>query len=317
MKKHFFAFTLIACAVSVILPTQVLAVKLYGAGSLRDSLTEVAESFNEKYGVPVETRFGPSGLTREFIEQEFSKTGKSADVFASADIDNPQLLFEEGLSEPVVNFTSNRMVAVVRSGLGITSDNLLDFLLKPDIKLGTSTPVADPSGNYAWQIFDKANQIIPGSSRILKDKGLQLVGGNPNAPIVPNGKNNLVYFLEETKQADIFLAYYTSGKTAQITEGGDNLQIIELPDYLATKANYGVTILKNADPAGEKLTKYILSQEGQEILAKYGFSTPSTSVPEHQGVSGILLAVGVALILNKKQAFVKNELIKVGASDDD
>jgi molybdenum ABC transporter molybdate-binding protein len=301
MKKRFFAFSLIVCAVSVTLPTQVLAVNLYGAGSLRDSLIEIGESFNEKYGIPVETRFGPSGLTREFIEKEFSETGKSADVFASADIDNPQTLFEEGLSEPVVNFTSNRMTAVVRSGLDITSDNLLDFLLKPEIKLGTSTPVADPSGNYAWQIFDKTNQITPGSSQILKDKALQLVGGNPNAPIVPNGKNNLVYFLEETKQADIFLAYYTSGKTAQLTEGGENLQIVELPDYLATKANYGLTTLKNADPDGEKLAEYILSPEGQEILAKYGFSTPSTSVPEHQGASGVLLALGLTLILNKKQ----------------
>ncbi|HYX17236.1 MAG TPA: substrate-binding domain-containing protein [Nostoc sp.] len=107
MKKYFFAFSLIACAVSVTLPTQALAVKLYGAGSLRDSLTEVAESFNDKYGIPVETRFGPSGLTREFIEQEFSETGKSADILASADIENPQTLFEEALSEPVVNFTSN------------------------------------------------------------------------------------------------------------------------------------------------------------------------------------------------------------------
>lgn len=301
MKKRFFAFSLIVCAVSVTLPTQALAVKLYGAGSLRDSLTEIGESFNEKYGIPVETRFGPSGLTREFIEKEFSETGKSADVFASADIDNPQTLFEEGLSEPVVNFTSNRMTAVVRSGLDITSDNLLDFLLKPEIKLGTSTPVADPSGNYAWQIFDKTNQITPGSSQILKDKALQLVGGNTNAPIVPNGKNNLVYFLEETNQADIFLAYYTSGKTAQLTEGGENLQIVELPDYLATKANYGLTTLKNANPDGEKLAEYILSPEGQEILAKYGFSTPSTSVPEHQGASGVLLALGLTLILNKKQ----------------
>ncbi|MFN6460741.1 MAG: substrate-binding domain-containing protein [Nostoc sp. DedVER02] len=174
MKKHFFAFSPIACAVSVI-PTKVLAVNLYGAGSLRDSLTKIAESFSEKYGIPVETRFGPSGLTREFIEQEFSETGKSADVFASADIDNPQTLFEEGLSEPVVNFTSNRMVAVVRSGLGITSNNLLDFLLQPEIKLGTSTHIADPSGNYAWQIFDKSDQITPGNSQILKNKALQLV----------------------------------------------------------------------------------------------------------------------------------------------
>ncbi|MEH1900880.1 MAG: hypothetical protein V7L04_05565 [Nostoc sp.] len=37
------------------LPTQAFAVKLYGAGSLRDSLTQVGESFNEKYGIPVNT----------------------------------------------------------------------------------------------------------------------------------------------------------------------------------------------------------------------------------------------------------------------
>lgn len=59
------------------------------------------------------------------------------------------------------------------------------------------------------------------------------------------------------------------------------------------------------DPDGEKLAKYILSPKGQEILAKYGFSEPSTSVPEHQAAGGILLAVGVVFILNKKQVLVK------------
>ncbi|MEA5604959.1 hypothetical protein [Nostoc sp. UHCC 0252] len=55
-------------------------------------------TLSDKYGIPVETRFSPSGLTREFIEQELSETEKSADVFASADIDNPQTLFEKGLN---------------------------------------------------------------------------------------------------------------------------------------------------------------------------------------------------------------------------
>ncbi|MEH1854347.1 MAG: substrate-binding domain-containing protein [Nostoc sp.] len=121
-------------------------------------------------------------------------------------------------------------------------------------------------------LFDKADKIKPGSSQTLKDKALQLVGGNPSAPVLPAGKNSLVYFLKETHKADIFLSYYTSGKAAQSLKDGNDLQLIELPDYLATKADYGLTVLKNADPDSEKLVAYILSPEGQAILARNGFS---------------------------------------------
>jgi ABC-type molybdate transport system substrate-binding protein len=297
MKKQFCAFSLIAFAVNVTLPTPVFAVTLYGAGSLRNSLTEVAQAFTADYGITVETYFGPSGLTRVKIEDELSSNVKTADVFASADLGNPQQLFQQGLSNSGQNFTSNRMVAIVKPGLaGITSDNLLNFLLDPNIKVGTSTPLADPSGDYAWQIFDKADRVQAGSSQILKNKALQLVGGNPSAPPVPTGENNLVYFLKINPLADIFLAYYTSGKTAQELETGKDLQIIELPKYLA---DYGLTVIKNADPDGEKLAAYILSPQGQAILAKYGFSSPSTSIPEHQGVYG-LLALSVGFVIQKK-----------------
>ncbi|WP_414756011.1 molybdate ABC transporter substrate-binding protein [Anabaena sp. CCY 9910] len=301
MKKQFCAFSLMAFAINVTLPTPVSAVTLYGAGSLRNSLTEVAQAFTADYGITVETYFGPSGLTRVKIEDELSSNVKTADVFASADLGNPQQLFQKGLSNSGQNFTSNRMVAIVRPGLtGVTSDNVLEFLLDPIIKVGTSTPLADPSGDYAWQIFDKADVIKPGSSQTLKTKALQLVGGNPSAPSVPTGENNLVYFLKTNPLADIFLAYYTSGKTAQELEAGKDLQIVELPNYLATKADYGLTVIKNADPDGEKLAAYILSSKGQAILAKYGFGTPSTSIPEHQGASATLIALVVAFVVQKK-----------------
>lgn len=298
-----------AFAVNVTLPTPVSAVTLYGAGSLRNSLTEVAQAFTADYGITVETYFGPSGLTRVKIEDELSSNVKTADVFASADLGNPQQLFQKGLSNSVQNFTSNRMVAIVRPGLtGVTSDNILEFLLDPNIKVGTSTPLADPSGDYAWQIFDKADAIKPGSSQTLKTKALQLVGGNPSAPSVPTGENNLVYFLKTNPLADIFLAYYTSGKTAQELEVGQDLQIVELPNYLATKADYGLTVIKNADPDGEKLAAYILSSKGQAILAKYGFGTPSTSIPEHQGAYGTLLALSVAFAVQKKLSVTRKQI---------
>jgi len=140
VKKLFYTFSLIACTSSVIVSKPVSAVTLYGAGSLRNTLTELTQTFTTDYGITINTYFGPSGLTRAKIEDELSKNVKTADIFASADLGNPQLLFQKGLSKPVRNFTSNLMVAVVRAGLDdITSDNLLDYLLDLNIRVGTST----------------------------------------------------------------------------------------------------------------------------------------------------------------------------------
>ncbi|KAF3889914.1 MULTISPECIES: molybdate ABC transporter substrate-binding protein [Nostocales] len=276
------------------------AIGLYGAGSLRGALTEVANAFSQEYKNPVTTEFGPSGTLRERIEN-----GDKPDVFASADIGNPQKLYEQGLSNPIVNFTSNRMTLVVRPGLSVTSENLVDTLLDPEIKLGTSTAISDPSGDYAQEIFRKIDDLKPGSFQTLDAKALRLVGG-PNSPPVPNGKNNLVYFLEETQQADVFLSYYTSALAA--LEISPNLQVIELPDELAVRADYGLTVLKDANPDGTKLAEYILSPTGQSILAKYGFSAPSrsTKVPEHQSIA-IFLAASVALLQKKK--FVSSQSV--------
>jgi molybdenum ABC transporter molybdate-binding protein len=309
MTKHVFAVSLVTCVCSVMLPNQAFAAVLYNAGSLGNALKEVSSDFTQIYGIPVTQVSGPSGSIRERIEKELNEKA-SADVFASADIGNPQQLYDKGLSEPVVNFIDNRLVAIVKPGLSVTSGNLLDYLLNPTIKLGTSTPIKDPSGDYAQEIFRKADNIKPGNYEILNNKALQLVGGNPNAPIVPDGKNSLVYFLKETQQADVFLAYYTSGLAAR--DIASDLQIVELPNNLAVRAKYGLTVLKNASPEGDKLAKYILSPDGQKVLLKYGFtSAKSTSVPESQGVGGVILAVSVAFALHKKLVASKKQQVKV------
>lgn len=320
MRKYFLAVSLITCISSITLTSRVFAVDqtqseppkvtLYGAGSLRDSLSEVALGFTQKYGITVNKEFGPSGSLRERLEK-----GEKTDVFASADTGNPLKLYQEGLSGSVVNFTSNRMTAIVKPGLSVTSDNLLDVLLDPQIKLGTSTPISDPSGDYAQEIFRKADQIKPGSFQTLDAKALRLVGGS-SSPSVPDGKNSLVYFLKDTQQTDIFLAYYTSGQSA--LQVSPDLQLIELPQNLAVKADYGLTVLKDASPNGTKLAEYILSPAGQRILAKYGFSapsaTPSTSVDESENLGGMVFAVGIALAVKKTStSSKKRKLRKVAA----
>jgi ABC-type molybdate transport system substrate-binding protein len=38
------------------------------------------------------------------------------------------------------------------------------------VKLGTSTPLADPSGDYAWEVFRKADALRPGAFSKLEQK---------------------------------------------------------------------------------------------------------------------------------------------------
>lgn len=94
MRKYLLAVSLITCISGVTLTSRVFAVvqtqseppkvTLYGAGSLRGSLSEVADAFTQEYGISVNREFGPSGLLRERLEN-----GEKTDVFASADIGNP------------------------------------------------------------------------------------------------------------------------------------------------------------------------------------------------------------------------------------
>ncbi|MBD2775200.1 molybdate ABC transporter substrate-binding protein [Iningainema tapete] len=309
MKKYLFAVSLITGIVSATLASKVQAVTLYNAGSLRNALGEISNNFTQTYGIGVTQVSGPSGSLRARIEQEFSSLGASADVFASADIGNPQKLFESGLGSPVVNFIDNRLVALVKPGLSVTSDNLLDLFLDPNIRLATSTPILDPSGDYAQEIFQKADSIKPGSFQILDSKALRLVGGAPTSVTPPAGVDNFKYILVDERSADVGLVYYTSA-LASVAAASD-LQIVELPNNLATEAKYGLSVLKGASVDSEKLAQYILSPEGQQVLLKYGFTSPQyTSVPEGQGVVGMVFALGVAFALQKKLA--QKQQVKVG-----
>jgi ABC-type molybdate transport system substrate-binding protein len=245
------------------------SVTLYAAGSLRGAISEVAQSFAREYDIPVRLEFNHSGLLRERL-----LNGEHSDIFASADMGNPIALMKANKSSPVVNFTRNRMCAIVKPGLKVTPNNLLDLMLNPEIKLGTSTPNEDASGDYAQEIFRKAEKVQLGSFNELNQKALRLVGGR-NSPIVPKGRNELAYFITETQQVDIFLSYCTAARLALLSS--PNLQIVELPEKLALKVNYGMTLMKNASNSGVMLAMYILSPDGQKILNKYGFDSPLIS----------------------------------------
>jgi molybdate transport system substrate-binding protein len=242
------------------------SVNLVAAGSLNLVLGQVADAFTAKTGITVTQTYSPSGTLRQQIEG-----GLRADVFASADTASPEALEQEGLSGSVQVFAYNQIVGVVRTGFGQTvgSSNLLSVLLDPSTRIGTSTPVADPLGDYTQQIFQKADGIVPGAAATLEGKRDELVA-NPNAPAVPAGANSLVYFLDTTKTVDIFIVYITSA--VQATALDPTLQIVVLPRELTVPAPFGLTVLNGASSDGQQFANYILSPPGQRTLASYGFT---------------------------------------------
>jgi ABC-type molybdate transport system substrate-binding protein len=236
---------------------------LHAAGSLRGALTEVAAAFEKSTGVKVVPKWGPSGLLRDEIAN-----GGKAEVFASANMQHPESLAKAGKASPVRRFARNTLCALVRPGLDVTSETLLARMLDPAIKLGTSTPKADPSGDYAFEVFRKADGLKAGANDTLSQKALQLTGG-PNSPPPPSDRN-LYGILVAGGQADIFLVYCTAAVVAQRENPGQ--QMIALPAELAVGADYGLTVIEGAPDTAKQFAGFILSPEGQAILGRHGFA---------------------------------------------
>ena len=104
--------------------------------------------------------------------RERIESGEPATVFASADFGHPKKLFDEGKADPPVVFVRNRLCLLARPGLAVDMADPLAAMLDPANKLGTSTPKNDPSGDYAWALFAKADALRPGARAALEAKAL-------------------------------------------------------------------------------------------------------------------------------------------------
>jgi molybdenum ABC transporter molybdate-binding protein len=240
-------------------------VLLHAAGSLRDALNEIAAAYEKSTGIKVAATYGASGTLREQIER-----GTRAEVFASANMDHPLALAQAGRSGPVALFARNQLCALARPGLSVTPATVLDRMLDPKVKLGTSTPRADPSGDYAWEAFRRADAMHAGAFAALSRKALQLTG-SPISPAAPVGRN-LYGTLVAQGRADLFLTYCTNAKAA-VRQNPDQ-QIVALPDSLSVGADYGLTVMLSAPSAAWRFAFFILSNDGQRILADHGFAAP-------------------------------------------
>lgn len=240
-------------------------VQVYAAGSLRDALTEIARDHEARTGQKVVLTFAASGLLRERIEQ-----GAPAQVFASADTKHPQRLANQGQWQAPVVFTRNTLCALAQGTVAVTSDTLLGTMLQPQVRLGLSTPKADPAGDYAWALFQKADALQPGATARLEAKALQLTGG-ANSAQAPAGRNTYAWVMEQNR-ADVFLTYCTNAVAARAEV--PSLQVVAVPEALQVGAAYGLTVRAGAPAQAQAFAQAVLQPPAQAVFRRLGFAAP-------------------------------------------
>ena len=113
-------------------------------------------------------------------------------------------------------------------------------------------------------MFRRADAIHPGSYAILSGKAQQIVGGpSNNAPV--DGKDPAVAALA-SGLVDTVIGYCTSAKL-RVSQMAD-LQVAEVPREIATGPEYGLAVLKGADPRASDLAAvHALSRRAANLRA--------------------------------------------------
>jgi len=254
----FFAIAWVLTAASV--SAQTPSPSLYAAGSLRLAFDDIIALQATRTGTRFVPTYGPSGKLREEIEK-----GGSPAVFASAAPQHTQALVKAGKLRTSAAFTRNSLCLMAAPGIALRQDGLIDMLLDPGLRLGTSMPGADPAGDYTWELFRNIDKVRPGSFAKLDAKALKLTGRE-----VARDDKDLPYArVFQEKRADLFISYCTNAvATAKAVPG---LGWSRFGTDVNVAGEYTIGATPAGGKAAEEFVELVMSPEGQVILERYGF----------------------------------------------
>lgn len=255
------AFVILAFVVCAMTPACAADLVVYGAGSLREAIGQIATEFGQAHGISVTTQFGPSGRMRERIE-----SGEHVDLFTSADVGHARKLVQDGRASVMAVFVRNTMCLLSPSRFGATTESVVDKLLAPGVRVGVSPPKIDPLADYTVQLFDLIDQIRPGSGAAMQSRAVVLdmsQGAPPPKSADP--------FAEAILAGRIDAAVvYCSGR-ARYAGLLQDATLVQFPADLQIGPEYGLAVLKDVHPSAFTLALTILSPAGQAALAQHGF----------------------------------------------
>ncbi len=236
--------------------------RVLAAGSLRPVWPALMAAFSAQGGAGAETRFGPAGLLRQRIEQ-----GEPCALFASASQAHADALVQQGLASESGAFAANSLCLTARAEITGKNDSWLTLLQRPSLRLATSTPRSDPSGDYTWQLFAALERRYPGLGADLRQRAQRLVGGADSLAL-PDGAL-AAHWLLSNGHADLFIGYASyAPRLAAIPA----LKVFVIPAADNVLARYGYAVCQ---PAAQPLARFLHSPTAQTLLRQHGFLLPA------------------------------------------
>lgn len=236
-----------------------MTLHLFSAGSFRAALADLAAAWP---GDAISSRCAPAGLLREAIEN-----GETCDLYLSADAANVEKLARRLPLRGRATIARNRLILTCRDDACTRERDALQLLLDDSLRLATSTPQADPGGDYAWQVFDRIDALYPGAGGKLKARARQLVGGRTPGITIPPGIPAAAILIAHD-YADISLGYaHYAAQLANIA----GLRVVPLPETIAVTARYTAASL--SVPA-DALLAWLTTPPAQAIIQRHGFLPP-------------------------------------------
>ena len=238
---------------------QPMTLSVLAAASLTESFTELGTLFEAAHPhIQVVFNFaGSQQLAQQLAEQA------PADVFASASQKYMKEAIDSGrvISGTDQIFAKNALVVIYPkanpAGLAALTD-----LTKPGLKLVLGAKEV-PIGQYALDFLDKASQD-PAYGATFKDDVLEnVVSYEDNVKSVVTK-----VVLGEADAGIVYLTDVTS-------DAAEKVDKIIIPDEINVIATYPMAAIADSAHPGdaEEFVNFVLSEEGQAVLAKYNFTS--------------------------------------------
>ena len=229
-----------------------VTLNVFGAASLTAAFGEIKTKFEAANpNVTVTYNFNGSNTLAIQITQ-----GAPADVFASADPKNMQKV--SSLVNTPQTFVENKVVVIVPANNPAHIKTLHD-LANPGVKIAVANSSV-PVGNYTLQVLSKMGQ----SSEY---------GPSYESAVKANfvtQETSVSGVIQKVQLGEVDAGYvYVSDAFS----AGSKVSSIDIPARYNIVANYPIATVKDSkNPStAQSFVQYVLSADGQAILAKYHF----------------------------------------------
>ncbi len=227
---------------------------VFAASSLTDAFSALAKGFSTDHsGVTVTFNFASSSALATQLNER-----APADVFASANDAQMNVVEAAGNASSPQTFATNVPVVIVPAGSRVVQS--FADLGTPGVRLVLAGPDV-PIGAYSRQILANAAGAADGPGADFVDRVL----GN-----LKSNESNVRAVLTKVQlgEADAGIVYQTDAAAAEGT-----VNVIQIPSPYNVTASYPIAVAKESrkPAAANAWIAYVLSPEGQAILARFGF----------------------------------------------